>query len=368
MAELERVETARRQAEESVRESEARKRAILEAALDCIITIDHEGKIVEFNPAAEKTFGYTRAETIGKEMAALIIPPSLRDRHRRGLAHYLATEEGPVLGRRLEMTAIRVDGTEFPVELTVTRIPLEGPPMFTGYLRDITQHKQAEEQLRKLSSVIEQTDDSVVITDREGVIEYVNPAFLKKTGLAREEAIGKTPRIVKSGKQDDRFYREQLWGTILRGDVFRGMVINKKKNGELYFEEKTITPLKNEEGVITHFVSTGKDITVRKQMEEEMEKVHLAKERLEAIRTLSMTYGHNILNALTPVKSYAEMIVKKTDPADPKYRWARSILEGTNHVVEIVGKLKEIDTYSITEMGGMKIFDVERLKGEGRKG
>lgn len=347
-----------------MQESEARKRAILEAALDCIITIDHEGKIVEFNPAAEKTFGYTHAEAVGKEMAALIIPPSLRDRHRRGLAHYLDTGEGAVLGRRLEMPAIRADGTEFPVELAITRIPLEGPPMFTGYLRDITQRKQVEAQLRKLSNIIEQTDDSVVITDKEGIIEYVNPAFLKKTGWTREEAIGKTPRIVKSGKQDERFYREQLWGTILRGDVFRGMVINKKKNGELYFEEKTITPLKNEEGVITHFVSTGKDITARKQMEEEMEKVHLEKERLEAIRTLSMTYAHTILNALTPVKSYAEMIVKKTDPSDPRYRWARSILEGASHVVEIVGKLKEIDSYSTTEIGGRKILDLERLKGK----
>lgn len=362
LAELERVETARKQAQEAVRESEARKRAILDAAIDCIITIDHEGKIVDFNPAAEKTFGYTRAEAIGKEMAALIIPPSLRDRHRRGLARYLATGEGRVLGKRLEMSAIRADGTEFPIELTVTRISLHGTPMFTGYLRDITQHKQREAQLRKLSNVIEQTDDSVVITDREGVIEYVNPSFIRKTGFARDEAIGKTPRIVKSGKQDDRFYREQLWGTILRGDVFRGLVINKKKNGEIYFEEKTITPLKNEEGVITHFVSTGKDITARRQMEEEREQVRLAKERLEAIRTLSLTYAHNILNALTPVKSYAEMIVKKTDPADPKYRWARSILEGTNHVVEIVGKLKEIDTYSTTEIGGTKILDIERLK------
>ncbi len=361
-------EMERAQAEEIVLESEARKRAVLEAALDCIITIDHEGKIVEFNPAAEKTFGYTRAEAIGKEMASLIIPPALRDRHRRGLAHYLAKGEGSILGRRLEMPAIRADGTEFPVELTVTRIPLKGPPMFTGYLRDITQRKEAEAQLRKLSNVIEQTDDSVVITDREGMIEYVNPAFERKTGYTREEAIGKTPRIVKSGKQDDRFYREQLWGTILRGDVFRGMVINKKKNGELYFEEKTITPLKNEEGVITHFVSTGKDITERKQMEEEMEKVHLEKERLEAIRTLSMTYAHNILNALTPIKSYAEMIVKRTDPSDPKYRWARSILEGTNHIVEIVGKLKEIDTYSTTEFGGMKILDLKSLKGKGSEG
>ncbi|MBI3780407.1 MAG: PAS domain S-box protein, partial [candidate division NC10 bacterium] len=117
--------TARRRAAEALRESEARKGAILESALDCIVTIDHEGMIIEFNPAAERMFGYTRAEVMGKAMAEVIIPPALRDRHRRGLAHYLATGEGPVIGKRLEMPAMRADGTEFPVELAITRIRLE---------------------------------------------------------------------------------------------------------------------------------------------------------------------------------------------------------------------------------------------------
>src|SRR5207253_1994362 len=105
----------RAQAEEAVRTSEARKTAMLESALDCVITMDHEGKVVEFNPAAERTFGYRREEVVGREMAALIIPSSLRDRHRKALARYVATGEASVLGRRLEMTAMRSDGTEFPV-------------------------------------------------------------------------------------------------------------------------------------------------------------------------------------------------------------------------------------------------------------
>jgi len=137
----------RKQAEQAKLESEARKTAILESALDCIITIDEKGRIIEFNPAAEKTFGYRREEVIGKEMAALIIPPSLQERHRQGLMHYLATGEGPIIGKRIEMTAVRADGAEFPVELAVTRIHLDGPPMFTGYLRDITKRKQAEKAL-----------------------------------------------------------------------------------------------------------------------------------------------------------------------------------------------------------------------------
>jgi PAS domain S-box-containing protein len=129
--------------------SEARKAAILDSALDCIVTIDHQGCITEFNVAAERTFGYRRDELIGKELAGVIIPPSLREDHRRGLARYLATGEGRVFGRRLEMTATHADGREFPVELAITRVPLKGPPSFTGYLRDITERKQSENELRR---------------------------------------------------------------------------------------------------------------------------------------------------------------------------------------------------------------------------
>ncbi len=139
----------RKQAERAMQESEARKAAILESALDCIITMDDKGRIIEFNPAAERTFGYRRDQVIGNEMAALIIPPALREKHRQGLRQFLAEGEGPILGKRIELIAMRADGAEFPVELAVIRIPLEGLPMFTGYLRDITKRKEAEEALKR---------------------------------------------------------------------------------------------------------------------------------------------------------------------------------------------------------------------------
>ncbi|HEY3391448.1 MAG TPA: PAS domain S-box protein, partial [Lacipirellulaceae bacterium] len=131
--------TEQRRAHAALRESEARKAAILQTALDCIITMNHEGKVVEFNPAAESTFGYARDDVIGKELCDLIIPPSLREQYRAGLARYFTTGEGPVLNKRLEMTAIRADGSEFPIDLAVIRIPVPGPPLFTAHLRDISQ-------------------------------------------------------------------------------------------------------------------------------------------------------------------------------------------------------------------------------------
>lgn len=135
-------------AADSTRGLDARTSAILETALDCIITMDSRGNVVEFNPAAERTFGYRRADALGRELASLIIPPAMRDRHRRGLAHYLASGEAPVLGRRVELDALRADGVEFPVELAITRIPGE-PALFTAYLRDISQRVRIE-QLRNV--------------------------------------------------------------------------------------------------------------------------------------------------------------------------------------------------------------------------
>ncbi len=119
-------------------------RAILESALDCIITMDADGLVREFNPAAERVFGYRREDVIGQELASLIIPPVLRERHRQGLAKYLETGEGPVLGRRIEIAAVRADGTEILVELAITPLQVSGRPTFTAYLRDITERVRTE--------------------------------------------------------------------------------------------------------------------------------------------------------------------------------------------------------------------------------
>jgi len=139
---------ARRRAEEEVRASESRLRAMLEATLDAVVTIDERGRVLGWNHAAEAIFGYRASEVIGRRMAELIVPPELREAHERGLARYLQTEQGVVLDRRLELRAMRRDGSVFPVELTITRIAIPGPPTFTAYLRDITEHVRADRELR----------------------------------------------------------------------------------------------------------------------------------------------------------------------------------------------------------------------------
>ncbi len=130
-------------------------RAILDAALDCVIRIDHHGLITYFNPAAEQTFRYRSVEVIGRVLAEVIVPPSLRDAHRAGLVRQLETGEPRILGRRIELTGMRSDGSEFPVELAVTRIDAQGAPSFTAYLRDITDRLTAEQELRAAHSRLE---------------------------------------------------------------------------------------------------------------------------------------------------------------------------------------------------------------------
>jgi PAS domain S-box-containing protein len=142
----------RRRAEQAVRDADARKSAILNAAFDCVVTMDHEGNIVEVNKATERTFGYSAAEMMGKELAALMIPPDLREAHRSALKRYIATGQERVINHPIELRGMRRDGSEFPVELAITRPDLPGPPLFCGYLRDVTERRRAEKAVRRLAN------------------------------------------------------------------------------------------------------------------------------------------------------------------------------------------------------------------------
>lgn len=173
--------SAARMAEAEVRSDEARRAATMQASLDAIVTLDARGAITEFNPAAEQMFGRRREDVLGREIADVIIPPSLRDRHRQGMARYLETGVPKVLDRRIELRALRASGEEFPVELVIARIALAGPPQFTGYIRDITERKRAEEAMRRLNVELEER-----VAARTAQLEKANR--LKDELIVREQA------------------------------------------------------------------------------------------------------------------------------------------------------------------------------------
>jgi phosphoserine phosphatase RsbU/P len=144
-------------------------------------------------------------------------------------------------------------------------------------LRDSTQGPEATETFVLLSRVVEQIADSVILTDTQGVIQYVNPAFEATSGYGRDEAVGKTPRILKSGRHDAEFYR-QMWAQFAQGLPFKGMVINRKKTGELYWAQQTITSMRDKSGRLTHFVSVSQDITELRQKQEQEFQLQLARD------------------------------------------------------------------------------------------
>ena len=263
--------TDQKLAEQGLKASEARKGAILEAALDCIVTMDHGGRVIDFNPAAERVFGYPREQAVGRTMAELIIPPALRAAHAAGLAHHLATGETRVIGRRVEMTAMRADASLFPVEITIARIPGGDPPMFTGFLRDITERKRAEAELRIAATAFE-SQEGMLVTDAATTILRVNRAFTEITGFAAAEVVGQTPRLFKSGRHDAAFYAE-MWKDIARTGEWRGEIWNLHKGGRVHPEWLTITAVKGNDGEVTHYVGTLIDITQRKSAEAVIEQL-----------------------------------------------------------------------------------------------
>lgn len=262
----------RQQAETALRKAEALKAGILDAALDGIITINHRGTILELNPAAERMFGVTEQEAVGREMAEIIIPAKFRDAHRRGMAHLLATGEGPALNKRLELRAQRSDGTQFPVELVITRILSDGPPIFTGHIRDTTERRARENRLRMLESSVANANDAIIITEAEPVGEpgpriiYANQAFSVTTGYSTEEIIGKTPRILQGPKTSPET-RRQIRQALEAWQPVRTELINYRKDGTEFWVELNIVPVANEKGWYTHWVSVQRDITERKQIE-----------------------------------------------------------------------------------------------------
>jgi len=245
-------------------------RAYLDSADDAIFVLCDEQKFLLCNRRMEQWLGETEASLtchnhrlpitrFFKELASA----------ERFLLNFNTTLQA-AQPTRFECTLEPPQGEYRRVEFALNKVDVEAAPMIIVVARDVTHQQQTQAMLRKLSSAVEQTADSVVITNREGVIEYVNPAFVVTTGFSAEAAIGKTPRLVKSGRHSPAFY-EQLWSTILNGEVFRAVLTNRRQDGEIYYEEKTITPLRNANGEITHFVSTGKNVTARIRAEERLD-------------------------------------------------------------------------------------------------
>jgi two-component system cell cycle sensor histidine kinase/response regulator CckA len=267
--------------------SESRYRALMENASDAILILDSSGRVQEVNHQAEELLGRPRADIVGRNGLEFVAPDE-RQESRASLARL--AQEGALHTESRHL--LRADGSVVPIDLSSSLVDVGGQRLVFSIFRDITQRIEAEEALRKLSSAVEQTPDAVFITDKDGVIEYVNPAFEVQTGYSREEALGRKPSFLKSSEHPQAFY-ERLWKTILSGGTFRAVFANRRKSGEIAYEEKAIAPLKDESGRITHFLSTGRDITDRRHAEQAL---RASQQLLEAVMdgTQAVIYAKDV--------------------------------------------------------------------------
>jgi PAS domain S-box-containing protein len=241
---------------------EALSRTFLDSALDCIITMDATGRVREFNPASERVFGFTRAEVVGKELADLIIPPRLRERHRQGLAHYLKTGQGPLLGRLIEIGALRRDGTEILVALAISATEIDGSPIFTAYLRDITEQKRAEEANRRLAAIIDSSGDAIISIDLDETITSWNKEAERLFGYTAAEIIGQPITVLVP---PDRHNEELgIMERIRRGErIIRYQTVHGRKDGTLLDISLAVSPINDESGHVIGASKIARDITER---------------------------------------------------------------------------------------------------------
>ena len=243
------------------RRAEERFRSVVESSPNAIVLINRAGTITMVNAQTEKMFGYSRIELVGQSIENLV-PERFRGRHPDYRAGFFTSPSARSMGAGRELFGVRKDGREVPVEIGINPIETKEGVFVLASIIDISERKRAEQQVMLQATALETAANAIMITNHEGTILWTNPAFSALTGYASEEVLGRNPRVLKSGKHDQAFYKI-LWGTLLKGQTWRGNFTNRRKDGSLYQDEHTITPVRSADGAITHLIAIMQDVTER---------------------------------------------------------------------------------------------------------
>ncbi len=326
--------TERKRAEETIRWAEQRYRGLFEEApMMYVITRNQQDVpvITDCNRSFLDTLGYARDEVIGRLLADFYTPRSraalLKSGYRRALEGFFGDEERQLLARdgRVVETLLRaLPETDIDGNVIGTRA------MYT----DITKRKMAEAERERLMTAIEQAGEAVLIADTDSCIRYVNPAFARITGYAAEEVIGENPRILKSGEHDRVFY-ENLWATITSGKTWQGSIVNKRKDGTLYNEAATISPVRDEAGTIVSYVAVKRDITEHLRLEAQLRQA----QKMESVGRLAGGVAHDINNMLSIIFSYAELAKSQVHPDNPLHKHLQEIFNAAQRSADITRQL-----------------------------
>jgi len=247
-------------------QSETWFKAVLDTALDAIITMNPAGRITGWNSQAESIFGWGAAEAVGSILSDLIIPPQHREAHGKGLARFLATGEGPILGKRIAITALRRDGCEFPVELTVSPMRRGGDWHFSAFVRDLTERRRAEEVQTRLAAIVESSHDAILSKNMDGIILSWNAAAEELYGYTADEVIGRHVSQLVPAESPDEI--PMIMKRLAHGErIEHYETVRVKKDGTRVPVSLTISPVRDARGVVTGASAIVRDATERKRVE-----------------------------------------------------------------------------------------------------
>jgi PAS domain S-box-containing protein len=316
---------------EALQDSEKRYRRLFESAKDGILILDAgTGKVVDVNPYLLKLLGYSYDAFLGQHIWEVGVFKDIAESKEA-----FKTLQDSEYVRYDDLPLETIDGRPIAVEFVSNVYLVDNSKVIQCNIRDITARKRADAEHKRLMTAIDQVGEVIIMTDAQGGIQFVNPAFERTTGYSREDAIGQNVSILRSSEQDESFYRN-LWDTLRGGRVWEGRITNKRKDGALYIDETTITPVRDpSSGMIVNYVAVGRDISEHLRLSAQLQQA----QKMEAVGRLAGGVAHDFNNMLSVIIGHANLALIGLDPVQPLHANLDEILKAAERSADLTRQL-----------------------------